>query len=166
MMDSAAQANDDIAARPFHAPETAGSSIDRAIDPARFAQSGSQLHDDLMRRAQQKASLDASMGEQPQLRSYQNSKIGSIGMQADTRRELALKRKEERKRREERFGDKNIGRIAERKRRSPVATRSFEETDTKDSTATRQEKNAQPTDQARSSPSFREPSSRNYNPYG
>lgn len=166
MMDSAAQANDDVAARPFYATETASNSIDKAIDPARFAQSGSQLHDNLMRRAQQKAPLDATIGQQPQFRSYQNSKIGSIGMQADTRRELTLMRQEERQRREDRFGDRIPGRIAERKRRTLGASAPPEDTTDQENTSRRQEKNAYHSDQARSGPSFREPSSRNYNPYG
>lgn len=163
MMDSAAQANNDITTRPFHAPETASNSIDKAIDPAGFSQTGSQLHDKLMRRAQQKAAFDASIGTQPQFRGYQNSKIGSIGMQADTRRELTFKRHEERQRREERFGD----RIATaRNRRSSSTASSRDDVVIQESTSTRQGNNAHPTDPVRPAPSFREPPSRNYNPYG
>lgn len=178
MINGEADANDHITAKPFYQANSpgadGGSALDRVTNPASPlpAQSGSQLHDELMRRAQQKAFLDSNLGAQSQFRDYKTSAVGGIGQDAETRRKLSEQRKSERKRREERFGkrddeDTNNKSLRNNKRQRYNTRRSLDDEPQGSSTPrSRQGQNSQPNHASRPRTSFQEPQSRGYNPYG
>lgn len=149
MMDAEAEANQDIASRDMQHTISSGTSGDALIrratgDPT--DSSGSQVHDELMRRAEQQHLMD-SLGQGSQFFDYKNSSVGGIGNNREVRRELTLRSRQERKKREERFG----------KTKRPVPARKRSDGENK-----RQAFNAE-SPQPRNY--FHEPPSRNYNPY-
>ena len=178
MMDSEADANKDIGEKSFE--HTVARSADAAQKLSSLAnqqtgnplQSGTDVHDELLRRAEQKAFLDSSLGQGSQFRDYKSSMVGSVGQNKDTRRELALRRKQERKAREERFGKRPVPRKNPRVNQKVQQRQSFNATGSTDATqpqqqqqSDRQDYNATLGDQARYNIVFQEPKVRGYDPF-
>lgn len=178
MMDSEADANKDIGEKSFEHTVGQGSDItpDQKLSTIISQQtgdpltSGTDVHDELLRRAEQKAFLDSSLGQGSQFRDYKSSMVGSVGQNKDTRRELALRRKQERKAREERFGKRPVPRKDPRTNQKVQQRQSFNATGSTDATqqqqqSDRQDYNASLGDQARYNIVFQEPKARGYDPF-
>lgn len=169
LINSAEDANDDIAAKSFH--HTVQSGADDALDKVASSssaklQKGTDIHDMLMARAEAKAHLESSLGQGSQFFDYKASSVGRIGGNKEIRRELSHKSREERRVREERFGH-HKRRPGDRSKSSHTNDRqSYNATGSSDSkpadTGTRQEFNSQAPE---SRTTFREPPSRGYNPF-
>lgn len=168
MMDAEADANQDIASRDMQhtisSGDVSGDALIRRATGDPTDASGGQVHDELMRRAEQQHLMD-SLGQGSQFFDYKNSSVGGIGNNREVRRELTLRSQQERRRREERFG----------KAKRPVPTRkrsdggdkrqafnAGEEVGNIHKPSDRQSFNSE-SPQPRSY--FQEPPSRNYNPY-
>lgn len=170
LMDSAEEANDDIADKSFH--HTIQSESDHALDTltnstleTQYSQ-GSDVHDMLMERAREKAHLESTLGQGNQFFDYKNSSVGGIGGDREIRRELSLRSREERRAREQRFGHRKQ-RPSERDKDTNTNDRQrYNATGATDgdsrATGTRQEFNSQAPE---SRTTFREPPARGYNPY-
>lgn len=171
LMNSAEDANDDIAAKSFH--HTVQSSADDALEKiasdsssSTKLQKGSEVHDMLMARAEAKAHLASTLGESSQFFDYKASSVGGIGGNKEIRRELSHRSREERRVREERFGH-HKRQPGERSKSSRTSDRqSYNATGSSDAkpidTGTRQEFNSQAPE---SRTTFREPPTRGYNPF-
>lgn len=171
MMESAEEANDDIAAKSFHhtfQTDTSNTTLNptTSLPVATQPQDGKEVRDMLMARAQEKAHLESSLGQGSQFFDYKTSSVGGIGNNREIRRELSLKSREERQARERRFGHHkkrpsertSTSRTHDRQRYN--STGSHDENSTQ--TGTRQEFNSQ-TPEPRTT--FREPPARGYNPF-
>lgn len=145
--------------------------VANAVDPTALTTSGQSIHAELLRRAEQKAHLDTSLGENSRFRDYKTSMVGARGQDKELRRDMALIQKKDRVAREARFGGRKDPRGHRRVGTSSADRRQgFNATGTTDtehahSSTDRQSYNAQPTEQPHPNIGFREPQSRGYDPF-
>lgn len=174
MMDAEADANRDIASRDMQHTISGGASADALIRHATgdlANATGDQIHTELMHRVEEQRHLMESLGEGSQFFDYKNSSVGGIGNNREVRRELTLRSRQERVRREQRFG----------KAKRPVPTRkrsdrgdkrqAFNAGEDASSLNPREQGDRQAfnanenVDVAQPRTYFQEPPSRNYDPY-
>lgn len=171
MMDSEADANRDISDKSFHHtvdPLASNPSV-TFIDQSALS-GGQSVHDELLRRAQQKASSEPTASNKPTFRHYRDSLVGAIGQDREVRREVTMRSREERLAREERFGriDDTTATTNNRSKRGRDRQRFNATGDaTADTSGSRgrQAFNTESGMQAQPKASFREPPSRGYNPF-
>lgn len=152
-------------------PSSASDIVTMAADPNAALLTGTSLHEELLRRAEQKAHLDSSLSENLQFRDYKNSMIGSIGQSQETRRAMTLVQRAERQAREERFKNRQHAYRQNRDDTSQSGRRRVSDTDrsldhkVSDSSATRQGFINKSSKQTQPRIGFQEPKSRDYNPF-
>lgn len=139
---------------------------------------GEEIRANLMRRAEEKRALEANLGDGSGFLDYKRSEVGGIGNNREIRREMTLLSRKDRIKREQRFGHvRSSSKDAEKRKRRPSAgdkRQAFNANSNKVEEgiigANRQEFNVDKSDSVTSfgghTISFREPTSRTYDPYG
>lgn len=184
-MNAEAAANQDIAARDMaHTIRTATPSqqqdavslVERSLRGE--ISTGQELRVELMRRAEEKRALAANLGDGSGFLDYKRSEVGGAGGSGEVRRQLTHANRQERQRREERFGDASKPRGAGRKHQSSARDRrqAFNAGTNEvanGATITGADRQSFNVDSANSVKSFggntmgfREPAGRGYNPFG
>ncbi|MBH2007411.1 hypothetical protein I8H83_02305 [Candidatus Saccharibacteria bacterium] len=171
MMDNEADANKDIAAKSFHhtTQPTTPSKVVTFIDQSTLG-SGLSVHEELLRRAAQKASLASAAKDKPSISRYRDSLVGAAGQDKELRRAITLKNHEDRIARKRRFAplstDTPTGSDRFRHRHD---RQKFNITGSAPDAATgahdRQTRNPGLGDAPQQKIAFQEPSSRQYNPF-
>ena len=185
-MEAEAAANQDIsvrdaehtirAASPSHLQD-AESLVDRSMRGE--LPTGDDLRAELLRRGEEKRALEANLGEGSGFLDYKRSEVGGMAGDREIRRQMTYASRQERKRREQRFGnasqsrngaDRNKRPSARAKRQAFNAGNADAATEQGVIGANRQGFNADNSEVVRSfggsTIGFREPVARNYNPYG
>ena len=117
MMENEADANKDIAAKSFHhtTQPTTPSEIITFIDQSTLT-SGASVHEELLRRAAQKASVASAADKTPGIRQYRDSLVGAAGQDTELRRAITTKNRQDRIARKERFAPLNTSAPADSNR--------------------------------------------------
>lgn len=144
--------------------------VTQAIDPLAQLNTGQSLHEQLLRRAEQREHLDATLGDDSRFYDYKTSLVGSAAQDQEIRRQMALVQRKDRQARERRFAHRKVSQGYERdtpgrRRQNFNATNSSETKNSAADKSTRQGFNAQQADQPHTSIGFREPQSRGYDPF-
>lgn len=172
MMDNEADANRDIANKSFHhtvqpvVPDPTITFIDQSV-----LSSGQSVHEELLRRAQQKESLKAAVNNAPKLGHYRDTLVGAASQDKEIRREITIKNREDRIARKIRFGqlsDRSLSgdsRYKHRHDRQKFNTKDLSDTTNPPKAHDKQAFNTAPKDSAQPKALFREPSSRKYDPF-
>ncbi|QHN43117.1 hypothetical protein GII36_04670 [Candidatus Mycosynbacter amalyticus] len=151
-------------------PSSASELVTQAANPLAQIDSGQSLHEQLLRRAEQREHLDATLGDDSRFYDYKTSLVGSAAQDQEVRRQMALVQQKDRQAREKRFAHRGLSRRNARhvdtNRRQNFNTATTPGTkESSDNKSTRQGFNGQPPEQARTNVSFREPQTRSYDPF-